>query len=204
MFRALLIVAIAAVSLSCAHVSTREAKTQSPPERVFWEMCFDEDGQPLLPSDSPPHKANPDCEKTFTLKFPSLPIHVRIADGSEAALPYVLGSLESWNRAVGFELFALAQLDSEVDIVIFKEGAHPFLAGKAWPMLVDGEVKSVVFLYNDYWKKTDTIMHELGHAIGLAHDVDDEFSIMYPGPSPMLPAVQREDVWGLRMKYLGR
>lgn len=83
-------------------------------------------------------------------------------------------AVAKWNGEVGFELFAITKLGA--DVIIIVEVNSPFgLRGATQFAREVGVLQAAVYLFAIETPPGDpgtveTIMHELGHVVGLTHD----------------------------------
>lgn len=157
------------------------ANTQAPvPERTFWTVCWDKSGLPILPSDTPPHKhRDKTCTNPVEPDYNRPYLRVYIADSvvSNGNLTDTVGAMYWVNDQLGFELFQLGTI-FEFDIHVMNDRRISTLLGIGHPLKLGNRLVGQATLLGKVHKMV--IAHELLHAVGLAHDVSDRTSIMYP------------------------
>jgi len=113
-------------------------------------------------------------------------------------------AIDAWNDALGDEVLRMVDVDGDetgFDIAIVDAsedddpGRNPNMNGITQLMPAGGlrvEVVPVIVLFN---KSNETLMHEIGHALGLDHDELERDSIMFPYSSGrILPEIEAIDV----------
>lgn len=138
-------------------------------------------------------------------KDAQLPLRVYCSD------PLLLGTtidaVQAWNAWMGVNFLTVSGNSLEADIFIF--GGESFRYNGvtqfyAVPIEQRGKYRyahvAKIELYNG---STETLAHELGHAVGLAHDPGNERSIMHPYSLPrFLPGLEARDRRVLHRVYL--
>lgn len=94
-------------------------------------------------------------------------------------------SLMFWNAVVGRELLTLVEMSEAPDLIVVIDALPDNHAGvtMAWYHPVTGEIGQAAIAIDEKVRKDSAyrvIIHEFGHALGLAHDDDDPQSVMYP------------------------
>ena len=141
-------------------------------------------------------------EVATVIEWDALPLVV-IAD---PALAYpVQQSISVWNEWLGFEALRFAFNDTDPDIVITYLGRvpDPNLAGLTmFQKTADGKMHSMIGITSLGRHSPTTYIHEIGHALGLAHDPENPRSIMHPSLSGMYGGkLEIKDRAALRHRY---
>ena len=142
------------------------------------------------------------CDKPEAIVWPSAPLVVYANTNMYLRTLHAIGV---WNTELGFEMFVLkpflAAPLAQADVLVVQGGVHRrWLGVTSWRKRpVSKALQSIVVIFSA--GGPDTLVHELGHAIGLAHDPDDFRSIMYPNNSRPLPKIQTQDLAVLRRLY---
>lgn len=167
-------------------------------ERTLWPVCWTDDGEPRLPPDELPHA--PECAAWEYPKYATLPVRVAVTGNSlhaELMRQQVDRAIDTWNTAVGFELLAVAQPGGRVDISVQSLPMLPWLGGMANLTKTGGRLRTLVQVNG---KQAQFVLtHEVGHALGLAHDIDDKLSVMHPHDPATQPTL--DDARALRWLY---
>lgn len=184
----------------------------APKERTLWKACWTPKGL-QLPSDDPPHAAP--CKQWEPIKWPSLPVKpltVSQYDGPDAT-ELLQATIAVWNNALGFHAFKLLPPSQPADIRVFTldkplhmvRGAYIYtlrgitLHSKTPP--VTGKLACDVGLFG-LQMGLATAVHEFGHVLGLAHDVDGEYVMRSGGAKDRVNvAISRTDIAALRKLY---
>ena len=144
----------------------------------------------------------PDPEPTFSAPGLTweLPITVATVGFEDSYSVSYAGS--AWDQWLGVTVFTAAEPGAEPDLVILAvpEKAKEF-AGWTDLQYVNGKPKATVWMFAGYHDRSDIIAHEMGHVLGLAHDVRRPWSVMDGSPSWRLPVLTRPDCQALAMKY---
>lgn len=184
------------LGLSCL---SRSVPTRSPATletRTFWKVCFDKNGKVKLPSDEPPHF--PRCKNWEVIKWPNVPIKVGI--GRKVDLKAAHTAITVWNDALGFKIFELSPPAEDLNVVIFQTKPMYKILGRAIIGKPKGRLLGIVVLHG-FETRVDVLVHELGHILGLGHDVNDVFSVMYPTMLGGSIIIQPEDIKAIRELY---
>lgn len=181
--------------VSCASLQSIPDFPAVAGERTLWRTCWDATGDSDLPSDTPPH-ADP-CPDWEYIKYENLPIRVKLDDNAVADVVDLHNAVNAWNGAVGFQLLAITHSKFAWDIYVQRELPFIWLAGLAGIRKDGANVRGEVWLNGD--QDTHVIAHELGHTLGVAHDVKDKGSLMYPYIGGTV--IRDEDARALRWLY---
>lgn len=125
------------------------------------------------------------------------PIHVAIEPGMEQPAGQ---AIRAWNRWLGHELLVVTPIAEADLVVLYQEHQPGNPLGEAKLLTMGGRLWGVAMHYGT--RDPMVIAHELGHLLGLRHDLDRE-SIMYPWRDGMsaFAAAEARDVQMLRQWY---
>ena len=144
------------------------------PERTLWQLCFNAEGEASFPPDKAPY--DPPCAEWEYPKYAQLPIKVGMDYSALLHAENVTNAIDFWNAALGFEALIIVT-EGEPDILVLGDVPNRYLLGKATPMKIDGQLHNLVKLYG--LSSLGTVVHEFGHALGLAHDPGSNY-VMAP------------------------
>jgi len=192
-------VILALASVTCStykHSHESHAVRHSP--RTLWDVCWSDNGKMLLPSDDWPHA--PKCAKPRPIVWPGA--RVRIATHTEH--PHLDAHLDAaiaqWNAWLGWDMLTRTGLG--YDVVVLWLPPSPFLMGLAHLEIEAGVMVGGIAVYGYYPSRAyHTLLHEIGHILGLAHDVDGSGGLMGPGSADDELMVKREDIEAIRRLY---
>jgi len=144
-----------------------------------------------------------DCEKVSRGIWDHYPLTVTAED---ALIKETMEAIEAFNAQVGFTLFSYEETNLDPDIVVIDDGPRLSLYAVAKQLTVDGRHYGAVLTYNNLGAsdRSDVMMHELGHLVGLRHDRYNPKSVMYHTDGLIIAALERQDIEALRTIYLGK
>lgn len=179
-------------SLSCGFRTKPSLDWPAPDEKELFSVCWRE-GLPyaLVPEA---------CENPETIEWDHSPVVVT----SEPDLSgLVVASVDAWNEQLGFELFRWDRLNPDADVIVTRGGPHALYRGLAQHSKnADGSLHCSILIFDDAVYSMDTMIHELGHAVGLEHDPKNRRSVMYPSSAGRyLPDIEPADLRVLRRRY---
>ena len=184
-----------ALAAGCSTYKDGDSEPAGESPRTLWQICWDADGDWLLPSDLPPHE--PECTDPSVVKWPHGQVRVATLAEVPELEPHLSAAIAQWNAWLGWPMFVRTEIAYDVAIVCMLP--HILWAGMASLKIEADVMVGAVFLYGYHPdEETKIILHELGHLLGLAHDVDPE-SLMHQGGSASVP--QRADIEALRDLY---
>lgn len=185
-----LIVVLLALGISCV---PRNWSSSEKNEIIM--ACFNSDGD------------RTECGRDQVAKpivWKKVPLTIWASDAYANA---VIRNVNEWNDLLGFEMLVYtAELSDDVDVFVF-DGA--WLQDNIWYSDIhafttfkyrEGRLHSSIVMIRP---EHGTLMHEIGHALGLNHDPNNKGSIMYPFSYGryISATVEPRDLKVLRKKY---
>jgi predicted Zn-dependent protease len=128
-----------------------------------------------------------------------------IVNAEGALISETLEAIAGFNEQVGFTMFAFEVSNSDPDVIVVADGPN-MAAARAKHATIDGRHYGAVLVYNglELRDRSDIILHELGHIVGLKHDHENRNSLMFPSTATRVATLEKQDVRALRSIYLGR
>lgn len=138
--------------------------------------------------------------------LPAIWDHMPLTVGSDYnSVESTINTIEIWNEALGFEAFVYVGLpmqDPDPDVYVFvNDECPPGLNGMAPYFKTETKEKKALVFVCEY-ERWETLIHEFGHVLGLAHDPDNPRSVMHNyGNTRYLTAIEPLDIEILRYLY---
>lgn len=100
---------------------------------------------------------------------------------------HVQAGIDVWTKWLGYRLMKIVDDCSDASVgIVYDNLTVSFYNGLTYP----GRDKKLVILYT---LNGGTLLHELGHVLGLDHDPDNPKSIMYPTSQRYNPGLEPQD-----------
>ena len=142
----------------------------------------------------------------------ALPLWITIHSDLEPWRPLIEEEAAAWNKRIGATVFRIVRRSLSADgdgaVVPFRpvwdQNPHTRLFFSAESEILASPIylPHINRLRNLVVRRR-VVAHELGHVLGLAHDIDDPFSLMYPTALPIQWRVTANDISALKKKYGG-
>jgi predicted Zn-dependent protease len=179
--------ALAAIAcLSCATVPTRE----DIPSADFLYYCWDTELRNATA-----------CEHPSRVRWAKLPVLV-YSDPADLSNTWAAkAAISVWNEWLQKHMFAYTSDETMADVSISRGGPGYWVRAYAMHYMFLGVHKAKIVVYDSAIHDEETMAHELGHILGLAHDHADRRSIMYPTSARVVPWLQARDRAALKQMY---
>jgi hypothetical protein len=177
--------------------------TLAEPASTFMNGCFDkENGHAVSYISSDNNKKCPTSSDKKELIFKNVPIRVNSNDNNKEN---TIKAIEWWNKELKMELFIVSELQTTSDIFITSQplsSARNVLGSTSHRLFGHNKrLISNIEIRTMNNKPLITTIHELGHAIGLDHDIASNTSIMRPKLGEDWMFLEKDDKKAIKKRY---
>jgi len=132
------------------------------------------------------------CSKPEYVKWKKLPLLITSVQGELA--PSVQQSVAVWNDWMDREVFRYEPFPQLADVIVVYEGDGGNTRAYASWGIFDEWLRGKIAVFDSAVGDAETMVHEMGHILGLTHDAKNPRSIMYPYTQPRyLPWLEPQD-----------
>ncbi len=198
LFLALTILTLTNCSTGGLYVPEEHSFSPSEEDEItLWKLCWDDENKAVYPD---PKTGAPACKDWKYVDWNREgPLQYWVSgDLSIVELSTISRAVAQINQVFGCELLIPAY--SRYDIVVKRiHGPSWFIAAAPHYRVYDILYGDLLLFKNWHPNDVETIRHELGHMLGLQHDIDNEKSLMHPSAQGGKPTLA--DIHAVRKLY---
>jgi len=174
---------VLALLSSCGTVGYPPALPYDAREATFFLSCWQPVGATLVPEA---------CHSPTAVTWDYLPLLVHSDLKNRLT---VHRTIKVWNQWMGLEVFKYTERGTWADVQVIYGGEPlmPWLAVTVF-WTYDHRPHAGIQVFTRGLGAADTMAHEFGHVLGLAHDPNNNRSIMYPNAARVVPWLTPADV----------
>lgn len=140
----------------------------------------------------------PGCERPGRVRWQHT-VQVYVIDAENALA--VLEAIDVWNHELGFSMFALTLDFDAADVYVYSDGPNEYVRAWASFFVSKGKFMGVIGVHDMALGNVETMVHEMGHLLGLRHDKENRRSVMYPTSGRVFAKIEQVDLELLRAIY---